>query len=231
MVLEQLKDGASRQLLGLDEGTRQLIYILCLPLVDGVFASLLVSGAITTFSELVATSLTVFSGAGALAVLYSNSENAIEAKRMVVKAAPFLILGSVIIGLVAPIYAQMFDLALLKYATGLTLVAIAAQIAEVPYADLMPPQAVILTGMVLSLQAPSALGLGYSYLPEAMLMVSVSLMVLYAASYLSKFDLNMRYIRMGGAAALTILGTSVFVQMPANSSLIVLVFSFLASLR
>jgi len=231
MVLEQLRDGASRQLLGLDKGTKQLIYILCLPLVDGVFASLLVSGAITTFSELIATSLTVFSGAGALAVLYSNSKTAEEAKKMVLKAAPFLIGGALLVGLVAPIYAEIFDLGLLRYATGLTLFAIAVQIADLPYSELLPPQAVIFTGMVLSLQSPSALKLGYSYLPEAMLTVSVSLVALYAASYLSKMDMDMRYIRAGGASALTILGLSIFIQLPSMSSLVVLAFSFIASLR
>jgi len=231
MVLEQLRDGASRQLLGLDKGTKQLIYILCLPLVDGVFASLLVSGAITTFSELIATSLTVFSGAGALAVLYSNSKTAEEAKKMVLKAAPFLIGGALLVGLVAPIYAELFDLGLLRYATGLTLFAIAVQIADLPYSELLPPQAVIFTGMVLSLQSPSALKLGYSYLPEAMLTVSISLVALYAASYLSKMDMDMRYIRVGGASALTILGLSIFIQLPSMSSLVVLAFSFIASLR
>ena len=231
MVLEQLRDGASRQLLGLDKGTKQLIYILCLPLVDGVFASLLVSGAITTFSELIATSLTVFSGAGALAVLYSNSKTAEEAKKMVLKAAPFLIGGALLVGLVAPIYAEIFDLGLLRYATGLTLFAIAVQIADLPYSELLPPQAVIFTGMVLSLQSPSALKLGYSYLPEAMLTVSISLVALYAASYLSKMDMDMRYIRAGGASALTILGLSIFIQLPSMSSLVVLAFSFIASLR
>lgn len=231
MVLEQLRDVASRQLQAYDEGTRQLVYILCLPLVDGVFASLLVSGAITTFSELMATSLTVFSGAGALAVLYSNSENASEAKSMVVKTAPFLIGGAFVVGLVAPIYAEMFNLSLLKYATGLTLMAIAAQIVDLPYSDLVPPQAVILTGMVLSLKKPSAFRFGFSYLPEAIVTVSVSLLVLYAASCLSRLDLNMKYIRMGGASALTVLGLSIFVQVPSNSSLVLMAFSFLASLR
>lgn len=229
MVLGQLKDGASRHLQAYDEGTRQLIYILCLPLIDGVFASMLVSGAMTTFSEVVATSLTIFSGAGALAVLYSHADSVSEARDMVLKAAPFLILGAALVGVVAPIYAEMFNLSLLKYATGLTLLSIAAQIAKVEHAEKFPPHAIIFTGLALSIQAPSALALNASYLPNALMTALLAVGVLYAASSLSKYDLKMKYIRLGGAAALAVIGASIFVQLPSDASLLILGISFLAS--
>lgn len=231
MVLEQLRDGASRHLQAYDEGTRQLIYILCLPLIDGVFASLLVSGAMTTFSAVIATSLTVFSGAGALAVLYSNADTVQDARNMVLRAAPFLLVGAVLVGIVAPIYAEMFNLSLLKYATGLTLISIAAQIAEIDYADKFPPHAIIATGLILSVQTPAALALSLSYLPNALITAAVAIGTLYVASSLSRYDLNLRYIRLGGAMALTIIGISLFVQVPSDASLVVLGLSFIASAR
>ncbi|MFB6077340.1 MAG: hypothetical protein ABEK12_04385, partial [Candidatus Nanohaloarchaea archaeon] len=57
----------------LDDGAQRLVLVLCLPLVDGVFATLLVTGALKTFADVVAVALTIFAGAGSLAVLYSHA--------------------------------------------------------------------------------------------------------------------------------------------------------------
>lgn len=231
MVLDQLIDGASRHLPGFDQGTQQLVYILCLPLIDGVFASMLVSGAITTFSDIVAASLTLFSGAGALAVLYSNSENVSEARRSVLRAAPVLVIGSVLVGLIAPIYAEVFKISLLKYATGLALLSIAADIADLGVAEKIPPHAVIITGMMLSLQTPASINLTVSYLPEAGMTSLIALVSLYAASSLKRYDLNLRMVRIGGASALAIIATSMFSSVPSEPSLLVLGVSFAASMK
>jgi hypothetical protein len=55
MVLDELTDGASRHFSAFnplkEEGSRRLLFILCLPFLDGVFATLLVTGAVETFSQ------------------------------------------------------------------------------------------------------------------------------------------------------------------------------------
>jgi hypothetical protein len=231
MVLDQLTYGASRHLTDYDQGTQQLLYILCLPLIDGVFASMLVSGTITTFSDILAVSLTLFSGAGALAVLYSTSDSVESARKSVLKAAPILILGSLLVGLVAPVYAELFNTSLLKYATGLTLLSIAAEMADLKIADRMPPHAVIITGMVLSLQTPASIDLGLSYLPQAGLTSVIALISLYASSSLKKYDLNLKMVRLGGASALSIIAASVLFSVPSELSILVLGISFAASLK
>ena len=231
MVLDQLIDGASRHLPDFDQGTQQLLYILCLPLIDGVFASMLVSGAITTFSDIVAASLTLFSGAGALAVLYSNSGTVSEARRSVLKAAPILIAGSILVGLIAPIYAEIFEISLLKYATGLALLSIAADIADLRVAEKIPPHAIIFTGMILSFQTPASINLTASYLPQSGMTSLIALISLYTASSLKKYDLNLKMVRIGGASALAIIAASMFSSIPSEPSLMVLGIFFAASLK
>ncbi|PSG99967.1 MAG: hypothetical protein BRC28_01840 [Nanohaloarchaea archaeon SW_4_43_9] len=115
---------------------RKLIFILCLPLVDGVFATLLVTGAVETFSDIVSVALTVFTGAGALAVLYSCSETRKEATRTVLQAAPYLVVGAILISLVAPIYEQLFFIERLRYAAGLALFAIAVKMGGLEVGEL-----------------------------------------------------------------------------------------------
>jgi hypothetical protein len=231
MVLEQLKDGAQRQLQVLDEGTRQLIFVLCLPLIDGVFATLLVTGAVSTFTDVVSVALTIFSGAGALAVLYSYSESRREAVSMVTKAVPALLVGALAVAAVAPIYEQLMYVGRLQIAAGLALVVIAGKLAEVDFADNFSVPAVILTGFALSIRNPGALAFDPSYMAPAALTAAVASATLYASTYLAGRDLSMRYIRRGSAVVLLLISASMFgLSVPSELGLAIFAGSVLASL-
>lgn len=232
MVLEKLTDGASRHLSGFDEGTRRLLFILCLPLVDGVFATLLVTGAVGTFSDILAIALTVFTGAGALAVLYSNSDSFDEAVGMVGMASPVLVAGVAIVALIAPVYAQMFYVERLKYAAGIVLVVIAAEMLDIDFAENFPVPAVLLTGMAVSLKNPGALQFTLVYLQPALLTAFASIAGLLAASTLASRDLKLDYIRRGGSLVLLLIGLSQFgLQLPAELGLVIFAASVAASVR
>lgn len=232
MVLERLTDGASRHLSGFDEGTRRLTFILCLPLLDGVFATLLVTGAVGTFSDMLAVALTVFTGAGALAVLYSNSESFDEAVRMVARASPVLVAGAAIVALIAPVYAQMFYVERLKYAAGIVLLVIAADMLDVDFAENFPVPAVLLTGMAVSLKNPGALQFTLAYLQPAVLTALASIAGLFAASTLASRDLRLDYVRRGGSAVLLIIGLSQFgLRLPSELGLAVFAAAVAASMR
>lgn len=217
--------------LQLEEGTKKLIFILCLPFIDGVFATLLVTGALETFSNIIAIALTVFSGAGALTVLYSYSESVDDAKRMVLKAFPALFAGGLAVALVAPIFEQLFFVERLQYAAGLVLLVIAAQIGGLPKSDAFSTPGVIITGLLLSVKNIGALSFSSEYVLPAVLTVSTAGAALYAASYLRRYDMNMYHIRIGGAAVLTIIGASMFgVQLPSELGLAVFSLSLISSL-
>lgn len=231
MVLEQLRDGASRHLLA-DEGTRRLIFILCLPLVDGVFATLLVTGAISTFSDVIAIALTIFTGAGALAVLYSHAETRREARRMVLRAAPVLLLGAAAVALVAPVFQQVFYVERLQYAAGLALLVIAGHLMDLEIVEKLSVPAIILTGLVLSVRNPGALTFSLGYMAPAVGTALVSIAGLYAASYLARRGMNLLYVRRGGAMVLMMIAASQFgYDMPSELGLVVFAASIVVSLR
>jgi hypothetical protein len=199
MVLEQLDDGAQR-----------LLFVLCLPLIDGVFATLLVTGAVSTFSDVISIGLTIFTGAGALAVLYSESESRKEAISMVNQVAPVLLLGALAVALIAPVFDQIFHITRLRYAAGLALLTISAKLADIELAEKFSVPAIIVTGMVLSVRSMSGLSVSLEYVAPAILTAGTSILGLYLASYVSRERLSLRYIRGGGALVLTVISASLF---------------------
>ncbi|PSH01043.1 MAG: hypothetical protein BRC30_00355, partial [Nanohaloarchaea archaeon SW_7_46_7] len=209
MVLEKIDDGAQR-----------LLLVLCLPLIDGVFATLLVTGAVSTFSDIITVGLTVFTGAGALAVLYSESENRSEAFSLVNQAAPVLLAGALLVALIAPVFDQIFHISRLKYAAGLALLTISAKLVDIELAEKFSVPAILVTGMFLSLRSGATLSLSLEYVLPALLTSTAAIGGLYLASYLSRDNISLRYIRGGGAVVLTVISASLFgYDVPSNLGL------------
>lgn len=232
VVLDRLTDGASGHSLVPDEDARKLIFILCLPLVDGVFATLLVTGAMGTFSDMLAISLTIFTGAGALAVLYSESECREDAKRMVFQAAPYLVLGAAAVSLVAPIFEQLFFVQRLRYAAGLALLAIALKMAGIELAEKLSVPAILLTGVVLSIRNPGSLALSLEYVFPALATALISLLALYGASRLDVSRMNLDYINKAGAVVLSCIALSMYgFSVPSELGLAVFAVAVAASYR
>jgi len=220
MVLDKLDDGAQR-----------LLFVLCLPFIDGVFATLLVSGAVQTFSDVVTVALTIFAGAGALAVLYSHSESTQDAINMVKLVSPFLIVGAVVVGLIAPVFEQIFVIGQLKIAAGMALVIIAGEMVGFDLSDRFAVPGIILTGLLLSVQSPSSISLSTDYFVPALSTVIVSLSMLYLACYINGDVLDLDYIRKGGSLVLFVIALTLFgFQIPSTVSLGILAFSIAAAI-
>lgn len=234
MVLDQLTDGASRLLsvLDMDEGAKRLVFILCLPLVDGVFATLLVTGAVETFSDIVAVALTVFTGAGALAVMYSHSDSKRQAQRLVFQASVPLLVGACLVALVAPVYEQLFHLQRLRYTAGLVLLVIAGHLAQFDLMEKFSAPAVILTGLVLSVRNPGSLSFSLGYLQPALMTALTATLGLYLATYLSNRRMNLSYVRRGAAFVLVTISMSMFgIGLPSELGLMVFAASLAVSLK
>lgn len=232
MVLEKLHSGAPRHVLDLDDGSRKLAFILCLPLVDGVFATLLVTGAVNTFSQMINVAITIFTGAGALAVLYSESDSKEDAIRMINNVLPILLLGTLMVALIAPFFEQMFNTGLLKYAAGLAILSIAGQIAGLEIAENLPPNAVIITGLLLSYQGLGTASFTLSYVPPAIFTALIAISGLYAATALKKYEMDLKYVRYGGAVVLAIISLSLFgYEVPDNLGPAIFALSIIISLR
>lgn len=216
----------------LDDGAKRLVLVLCLPLVDGVFATLLVTGAVGTFSDVVAVALTIFAGAGSLAVLYSHAETVKEARRMVLQAAPILVTGALLVALVAPVFEQLFHVTRLRYAAGMALLVIAGQLLDLDLADRFTVPAIIVTGFALSVQNPAALHLSTAYLLPAGITALVAVFALLAAASVDQDRFSLGEIRLGGALVLGLIALSQFgMNVPAEVGLGVLALAIAASAR
>ncbi len=222
MVLDELR---------LNDGAQRLALVLCLPLIDGVFATLLVTGAVNTFSNIVVVALTIFTGAGALAVLYSHAETTTDAKQLVKQVAPILVTGVVGVALVAPVFADLFHVSRLQTAAALVVLVIAAQLLELPYASTFSPHAIVLTGFVLSVKNPEAVTLSTAYLPSALATAAIAVAGLYLAAHLNPERISLTYIQKGGAIVLILIALSLFgLNIPSQLTLTVLGGSFAAAL-
>jgi len=231
VALDNYSSGALR-LLPDDDGSRKLAFIMCLPLIDGVFATLLVTGAVNTFSQMINVAITVFAGAGAIAVLYSESNNRGEAVQMIHSVLPIVMSGALMVALLAPIFESVFQTDLLKYAGGLALVSIALQLSGIEIAEKFPPEAIVVTGMVLSFQGLGGLGLTLSYIVPALTTVIIAVTGLYAATLLKKYQMNLEYIRYGGSMVLALISLSLFgVKVPDPVGPVVFGTSILLSIK
>jgi len=232
MVLDKISDGASRHSQVFDQDTKRLAFLMCLPMIDGVFAMLLVTGAVNTFSSMVMVALTVFAGAGSLAVLYSATENRREALLMVGRVAPLVFTGALAVALIAPVFEQLFYVGRLSYAAGIVLIVIAGKMVSAPFSDKFSTPGIIVTGMVLSVKDFAAFTVSFQYVLPAIVTVTVALMALSAAAFVDRKRMDLNYIRTGGAAVLFFIALSLFgADIPQGLSLAVFGFSVFASLE
>jgi hypothetical protein len=231
MVLDRLDIGAPWQPQALNEDTRRLSYMMLLPLADGVFATMLVSGYLKSFSSMLNVAFTIFAGAGALTVIYSEAETAQEARKMILKISPMLIAGSILTGMVAPAFESLLYLGRLKIVSGIAVGLIGLQILQVKGADRVPVPALIAAGLLLSLRTGPQLAFTLDYLLPSVLTVSIALAGLYAAAGLGN-RINVDYMRKGGALVLLTISASLLgIDIPSGTGLLVLAASIAASLR
>lgn len=232
MVLEKFSSGAPWHIYELDEGSKKLAFILCLPLIDGVFATLLVTGAVNTFSQMINIAVTIFAGAGAVAVLYSETETRKEAVQMINKVMPIVLGGALLVALIAPIFESIFQTSLLKYAAALAVASIGLQLAEVEFAKNLPPTAIILTGLVLSYQGVNGFSLTLTYVYPALVTVALAAIGLYMATCLKKYNMNLAYVRYGGSVVLILISLSLFgIDIPQEVGPLMFMAAIIISLK
>lgn len=214
----------------LDESSRQLLTVAGLPLVDGVFATLLISGSITGLSSVLSFALTIFAGAGSLAVLFSQSENRKDARRIVYSITPYLFSGALAVALLAPVFNQIFAVSTLQYVAGATLMLIALKLAEVDLADRIKTHWILIPGLIVSFQGFNSLAFSLNYLIPAVSTVGAACLVLLGFSFMQEIKLNLTLIRKGSALVLTVFSLSMFgAGIPGNTGLAIFALSFAGS--
>ncbi len=231
MVLEKLEIGAPWQLLDFDDDTRRLSYMLLLPLFDGVFATMLVSGYLKGLPSILNVAFTIFAGAGAITVVYSEAETASKARRMILKISPVIIAASMATAVLAPAFRSMLYLGRLEIVSGIAVGVIGLQIAGIEKMEKLSVPVLIGIGLLASIRPDPQIAFTLKYLVPSIATVTIALAGLYLASYLGD-RICVEYMQKGGALVLLIISASLLgMNIPPEAGLVVLAASLVASLR
>jgi hypothetical protein len=152
------------------EGTRLLGTVMALPLLDGIFAALVITGAVSGILGMVEVGLLIFGGSATLAVVLAEMEGSrAERVRNILLVGAFVIPLAALQAIVAPTVESMLSLEIFKRFAALVILAIAAKTASATIGEYLPnPGAIIGLGLVASLR-PS--GFEFETISEPMLVV------------------------------------------------------------
>lgn len=193
--------------------TKLLATVMALPLIDGIFAALVLAGALSTPVGILETGLLIFGGSATMAVILAEMEGT---RRQ--QMASVLLIGALIIPVaaiqaaIAPTLASLLNLDIFQRFAGLVILAIAAKTASSKVGEILPaPGVIIVLGLVASFE-PSGATVKFTSDPmvvargaaAAAVGVSFALGVAIASPQL-RGRVNIDRFRFGSAVALGVL--------------------------
>ncbi len=213
--------------------TRLLITVMGLPLVDGIFAALVLAGMLETVGGILQIGLLVFGGSATVAVILAEMEGSpndhIPAIAIV---GGGLILLAALQAALAPTIESILNLPVFKRFAALVILAIAAKTASARVGEYLPRPAVIIgLGLLASLD-PAGATLTVTYDPNLILRgaaaagvgVGFALLVALLGPIL-RGVVDLDRFRFGSAVALGTLPLGLLDLVPGNAPLAVLLVS------
>ena len=209
--------------------TRLLATVMALPLVDGVFAAMVLAGVLSTPGGILQVGLLVFSGSAAVAVILAEMDGT---PRETVPAVAALGVGLVVLAAVeaalAPTLQGLIDLAIFERFAALVILAIAASTASARIGDVIPrPSVIVGLGLLASLD-PSGASLAVSVDPDLVLrgaaaagVAAVFTTGLAAVAPTLRELVDIDRFRFGSAVALGTLPLAILGYLPGNAPLAV----------
>ncbi|MXR21451.1 DUF5794 domain-containing protein, partial [Halobacterium bonnevillei] len=209
--------------------TRLLATVMLLPLVDGIFAALVLAGALETPAGIAQVGLLVFGGSATLAVILAEMDDdpRSQAVTVLVVGTPLVVVAAAEAAL-APTIATIVDIPTFERFAALVILAIAAKTASSTIGDYLPSPGVIIgLGFIASVQ-PGQAALVLEHDPALMLRaaaaggvaVGFALSVVALQPYLRQV-VDIDRFRFGSAVALGTLALSVFGLVPSQAPLVV----------
>ncbi|WP_114575529.1 DUF5794 domain-containing protein [Saliphagus sp. LR7] len=214
---------------------RLLALVMALPLVDGIFVALVLSGALDTVVGAVQVGLLIFGGSATVAVILADMTGTPREQAGVVLlvGVPLIVLAAIQAAL-APAIASVLDIAIFERFAALVIMAVAAKTASATIGDYLPSSAVIIAlGLVASLD-PS--GAEFAVLHDTALVVNATAAAVVAVTFALALSLSGPYLRayvdldrfrFGSAVALGLLPLAVLGMPFGNAPLAVLAVSAL----
>jgi hypothetical protein len=195
------------------EGTRLLATVMALPLIDGIFAALIIAGAVSGILGMVEVGLLIFGGSATLAVVLAEMEGSRRdrAKNILLVGA-VVVPGAALQAAIAPTIESVLNLVIFERFAALVILAIAAKTASATIGEYLPnPSVIIGLGLVASFR-PN--GFEFAYVSEpiyiaygtgaALIGVSFALAVAMFGPWL-RGNVDIDRFRFGSAVALGVL--------------------------
>ncbi len=198
--------------------TKLLATVMALPLVDGIFAALVVAGVLATPTGVVETGILIFGGSATMAVILAEMDG--SRKQM---AASVLLIGALIIPVaavqaaLAPTLEGFLNLDIFERFAGLVILAIAAKTASAEFGEYLPSPGVIIGLGLIASVTPSGFAFETSteYVVNgtaaATIGVGFALVVaLFAPHLRGRVDIDR--FRFGSAVALGVLALPILLR-------------------
>lgn len=215
----------------LDPETRRLATVFGLPLVDGVFVSLVLAGLIDTWLGVTVTGVLIFGGTATVAVILADCgrDPRADLSRLALIGAVAVPLAGVQ-ALFAPTLAGLVDLVVLEWFAAAVLVVLAAGIARPAAGDWLPsPWVLIAAGFAASVR-PAGGSLAFELSGRllvhgagaAVVGIAVAATVVLAGSRLRRV-LEPGRLRIGAGLSLVVVAASLVTGIPTTAAVVVLV--------
>lgn len=215
--------------LGLEQrvggATRLLATVMMLPLLDGVFAAVVLAGGLTTTMGIIEVGLLVFGGSATLAVILAEMDgDPMDVAKSILLVGAMVIAGAVVVAALAPTIRSVLNLAVFERFAALIILAIAGRTASARIGEWLPRPSMILAigfvasvnldGMTLVVQTDTELMLRAA--AAAGVGVLFALAAAVGAPWLRN-AVDIDRFRFGSAVALGILPLSIFGVIPGNA--------------
>ena len=138
--------------------TRLLATVMLLPLLDGVFAAVVLAGGLSTVTGIVEVGLLVFGGSATLAVILSEVEDDRRAAVLsILPVGAVVVVGAVAVAAIAPTFRSVLDLLVFERFAAIIILAIAGRTASARIGEMLPrPSMILLLGFVASVDVGGA---------------------------------------------------------------------------
>lgn len=136
------------------EGTRLLGTVMALPLLDGIFAALVVAGAVSSVLGMIEVGLLIFGGSATLAVVLAEMEGSRRDRvRNILLVGALVVPFAAVQAAIAPTIESLLAMDIFKRFAALVILAVAAKTASATIGEYLPgPGVIIALGLVASFQ-------------------------------------------------------------------------------
>jgi hypothetical protein len=220
------------------EGTRLLATVMALPLLDGIFAALVLAGAVSTVMGMLEVGLLIFGGSATVAVVLAEMEGSrTDQVKKVLFVGLLLVPLAALQAAVAPTVESVLVMPVFERFAALVIVAIAAKTASALIGEYLPSPGVIIgLGMIASFRPG---GFEFALVAEPMYVaygtgaaavgVAVALAVAVFAPWL-RGNVDIDRFRFGSAVALGVLPLTILGLIPSEAPLALAVLGVTALL-